>query len=66
MVREKKLRSEKEIKEFLEKFKEIEVITNPSVIRFGEWVLEEGDPKEQKMWIEIMNGIIDAHRRNKK
>jgi len=60
------LRSEKEIKEFLEKFKEIEVILNPSVIRFGEWVLQEGDPKEQKMWIEIMNGIIDAHRRNKK
>lgn len=60
------MRSEKEIKNFLEKFKEIEVIINPSVIRFGEWVLEEGDPKEQKMWIEIMNGIIDAHRRNKK
>ncbi len=60
------MRSEKEIKEFLEKFKEIEVIINPSVIRFGEWVLEEGDPKEQKMWLEIMNGIIDARRRNKK
>ncbi len=60
------MRSEKEIKEFIEKFKEIEVIINPSVIRFGEWVLEEGDPKEQKMWLEIMNGIIDAHRRNKK
>jgi len=60
------MRSEKEIKEFLEKFKEIEVIINPSVVRFGEWVLEEGDPKEQKMWLEIMNGIIDAHRRNKK
>ncbi len=59
------MRSEKEIKEFLEKFKEIEVIINPSVIRFGEWVLEVGDPKEQKMWIEIMNGIIDAHRRKK-
>lgn len=60
------MRSEEEIKEFLEKFKEIELIINPSVIRFGEWILQEGDPKEQKMWIEIMNGIIDAHRRNKK
>jgi len=60
------LRSKEEIKELLEKFREIQVIINPSVIRFGEWVLEEGDTKEQKMWLEIMNGIIDAHRRSKK
>jgi len=33
------MRSEKEIKEFLEKFKEIEVIINPSVVRFGKNLL---------------------------
>lgn len=57
------MRSPEEVREFLEKFKEIEIIVHPSLIKFGEWVLEEGDPKEQKIWLEIMNGIIDAHRR---
>lgn len=58
------MKSQKEIKEFLEKLKEIEVIIHPSVIKFGEWILEEGDPKEIEMWLEIMNGIIDARRRS--
>ena len=59
------MRDEKEIREFLEKLKEIELVIHPAVIRFGEWVLEEGDPKDQKFWLEIMNGIIDSARRNK-
>lgn len=59
------MKSQQEIKEFVEKLKEIQLVIHPSVIKFGEWVLEEGDPKEQKFWLEIVNGIIESARRNK-
>ena len=60
------MKSEKEIREFLEKLREIEIVIHPSVIRFGEWILEIGDKEEQKFWLQIMNGTIEAYRRDKK
>ena len=59
------MKSEKEVREMYDKLKEIEVITNPSTIRFGEWILEIGDKKEIKFWEEIINGIVDASKRSK-
>ena len=61
-----KMKSEKEIKEMYDKLKEIELITNPSTIRFAEWILDIGDKKEIEFWKEIIDGIVDARRRNKK
>lgn len=57
------MKSEQEITEFLGKLKEIKTVIHPSVIKFAEWVLDKGDPKEEKIWLEIMNGIIDAYKR---
>lgn len=59
------MKSEVEIKKMLEKLRTIELAIHPSVIKFGEWILEEGDQKEVKIWEEIMNGIIESVERNK-
>ena len=59
------MKSEKEIKEMYDKLKEIELITNPSTIRFAEWILDIGDKKEIEYWKEIINSIVNARRRSK-
>lgn len=58
------MRSEKEIREHLEKLKKIELAIHPSLVKTVEWVLEEGDPEEQKIWLEIMDGMIESVERN--
>jgi len=57
------MKSEEEVKELYEKLKEIAIITHPSVLHFAEWILEVGDKKEQKMWLEIIDGIVESRRR---
>ena len=61
------MKSEKDIREMYEKLKELEpMMANPNLIRLIEWILDIGDKLEQVWWVEIMNGMLEAHRRSKK
>lgn len=57
------MRSEKEIREKLDKMKSVNLVVHPSQILFTDWILEQGNEKDQKIYFEILDGIVDAHKR---
>lgn len=51
------MKSEKQVREHLEVLRTLKTVVHPSLITFGEWVLDEGNKEDQEWLFKTLSQI---------